>query len=911
VESTLFLDNKPNNKRIVMKKDRILGTVAAVILTALTSFGQASEQTTTAGGTQLTQPPTKPPAVGNPGLGAIFDQKENGLALQANTPIPTASEVLAKIIADSEQAKTPIPLDIYPPHYLDRLKEMGDQPAYTREQFDRGASALKAGDKANMVLVDPTFLMGSPSSEAERHSNEGPQHTVVLTYSYYISQYEVTQGEYQQVMGSNPSRFTTTDYNGNPIPADLNRPVERVSWNDATAYCSALTTQAHTDGTIPAGWIYRLPTEAEWECSARAGTTTAFSFGTTIHGGMANFVDTVEYDSTIGSYGVTPTIAPLPRTTTVGSYMVNPFGFYDFEGNVAEWCCDYYDTYPSGTVIDPMGPTSGSTHVIRGGDWGDTGFFCRSAYRLSDPPTFSDVNLGFRVVLVPTTPEWKTAVTTTPTQPTYGSLPAKGSGKDSLVFITHGNIPWVDSPSSDTAWVDAAATDVQTYLSSHSLNNWQVDAYKWIDKANQLDLLSRVDPVYAADKSVSNAKMEGKAVGDNIVLQGWTHVHLVAHSAGAALIQAASERIKELSPGTVVHTTFLDPFVGSDFAGVANYGNGADWADNYFTRDLLTGGDMWQLTETPLNHAYNVEVTPLDPSKIGSTKFNSSASGLMGPCYKTVSSHGWPIDFYQHSITNEPSDYDGFGFPLSEEGGNWSYALTHYTPGNTPAQLLGTPDPTCTTDIQVTPPSYINTVPDFTQLPTLQSDTGTIQKYIDHLNLLTGSPAWLATVVTSTNPVNLLSFDAEFTSSTAAQGLLTVLWDAATIGTVDERIISSGIQHYEFRFQNAPANSTHVLGFRLDPFTNIQSTITLTNVVLNQVGVSQPFSLAITTNIVGGSSVYQLTGEAGFTYGIQASTNLIDWTLITSLGNTNGTVLFYDQDSTNYSTRFYRGVAPY
>ena len=115
-------------------------------------------------------------------------------------------------------------------------------------------------------------------------------------------------------------------------------------------------------------------------------------------------------------------------------------------------------------------------------------------------------------------------------------------------------------------------------------------------------------------------------------------------------------------------------------------------------------------------------------------------------------------------------------------------------------------------------------------------------------------------------------------------------------------------QHYTLSFPNAAANTSHVLGFHLDPFTNIQSTITLTNIVTGYVGVSQPFSLAITTNASNGLSVYQLTGQPA-NYTVQASTNFADWTDIAILANTNGAVNFVDQNSTNYPYRFYRAAA--
>ncbi len=114
-----------------------------------------------------------------------------------------------------------------------------------------------------------------------------------------------------------------------------------------------------------------------------------------------------------------------------------------------------------------------------------------------------------------------------------------------------------------------------------------------------------------------------------------------------------------------------------------------------------------------------------------------------------------------------------------------------------------------------------------------------------------------------------------------------------------------------FTFQNATANSSHVLGFRLDPFTNAPSSVIVTNVALGQVGVSRPFMLSVTTNIFNELKVYQLNGQPGFNYIVQASTNLVDWATIAVLVNTNGTVSFVDSDSANYNQRFYRVVTPF
>src|SRR5262249_54881978 len=122
----------------------------------------------------------------------------------------------------------------------------------------------------NMVFIAPTtFTMGSPSTELDRDSNEGPQTIVTLTRGFWIGKYEVTQGEYLSVMNTNPSQF----------PGAPTRPIPSVSWPDATNYCAKLTERELAAGRIPAGSRYRLPTEAEWECAARSGTTTRFSYG--------------------------------------------------------------------------------------------------------------------------------------------------------------------------------------------------------------------------------------------------------------------------------------------------------------------------------------------------------------------------------------------------------------------------------------------------------------------------------------------------------------------------------------------------------------------------------------------------------------------------------------------------------
>ncbi|MBI3869181.1 MAG: formylglycine-generating enzyme family protein [Verrucomicrobia bacterium] len=256
-----------------------------------------------------------------------------------------------------------------------------------------------------MVFIPQgTFVMGSPASEKERDSAE-TQHAVILTKGFWMGQREVTQGEFLSVIGSNRSYFKNgvnalSPGTGGKVTNELRHPVEQVSWIDATNYCGKLTQRDRAAGVIPVDYAYRLPTEAEWEYACRGGTTNAFSFGTAIRQGMANFYTLQEYDSAVGSQSK-PGNVPIYRTIEVGSYAPNAFGLYDMHGNVWEWCSDWYGNYPTGVVTDPVGPTSGDGRVIRGGHWGYSGRDCRAARRYDYNPDIRGHSVGFRVVLAP------------------------------------------------------------------------------------------------------------------------------------------------------------------------------------------------------------------------------------------------------------------------------------------------------------------------------------------------------------------------------------------------------------------------------------------------------------------------------------------------------------------------------
>ena len=215
------------------------------------------------------------------------------------------------------------------------------------------------------------FTMGSPGSEEERRTHE-TQHEVVLSQGFFIAETECTQGQWEMLMGSNPSNFK-----------GANRPVEQVSWSDAVEYCRKLTVKQRGEGLLPVGWAWRLPTESEWEYAARGGTT----------GARYAELDAIAWHG--GNSG--------NQTHPVKQKVANAWGLYDIMGNVWEWCSDWYGDYPSGSVTDPTGPSSGSSRVERvqrGGSWRTRGAWsARSAGRFSDRPDAGDVARGFRPAL--------------------------------------------------------------------------------------------------------------------------------------------------------------------------------------------------------------------------------------------------------------------------------------------------------------------------------------------------------------------------------------------------------------------------------------------------------------------------------------------------------------------------------
>jgi formylglycine-generating enzyme required for sulfatase activity len=235
-------------------------------------------------------------------------------------------------------------------------------------------SESKAGEAVTnsigmkLVWILPgTFQMGGN----DVFGAEKPIHTVKISKGFYMGVHEVTQGQYQLVMGTNPSKFKGS-----------NLPVEQVTWNDAVEFCKKLSQKE--------GKTYRLPTEAEWEYACRAGTTTKYSFG--------------DSESHVGEYAWYGWGGNSnSKTHPVGTKKPNAWGLYDMHGNVFEWCQDWYasDWYSKGPAENPLNEGYGDRkyRVLRGGSWNGHPVYCQSGGRTMDLPDIRYDGYGFRVVL--------------------------------------------------------------------------------------------------------------------------------------------------------------------------------------------------------------------------------------------------------------------------------------------------------------------------------------------------------------------------------------------------------------------------------------------------------------------------------------------------------------------------------
>ena len=216
------------------------------------------------------------------------------------------------------------------------------------------------------------FTMGSPKTEVGRDENE-VQHRVTISKGFWLGKTEVTQRQYETIMGDNPSNFKSSGPDA---------PVEQVSWSEAMEFCQKLTVKERSMGGLPGGYVYRLPTEAQWEYACRAGTQGS-------HGGDLNAIAWYSDNSAFKTY-------------PVRQKQANDWGLYDMHGNVWEWCYDWSGAYSLNNVIDPVGPNTGSGRINRGGSFGFNARLCRSAGRYWNWPYLRSSDLGFRVALIPT-----------------------------------------------------------------------------------------------------------------------------------------------------------------------------------------------------------------------------------------------------------------------------------------------------------------------------------------------------------------------------------------------------------------------------------------------------------------------------------------------------------------------------
>ena len=285
-------------------------------------------------------------------------------------------------------------------------KESSSTVVFAWKKAEPARDNLSVGSDGLVRLPAGSFAMGGGYGASTKPVHE------VLVSAFSIGKYEVTQGEWTSIMGSNPSKFK----------GDNRLPVEQVSWYECLVYCNkrsakegllpcyAIAGSSDTKrwGPAPSGvsptWNavtcdfsangYRLPTEAEWEYACRAGTTTATAFGDMLASTQANFVGYQPYK--ISTKGPN-----LKKTSIVGGYSPNPWGLFDMHGNVWEWCWDWFGEYSAEAQNDPTGPSLGGGRIERGGSWSSGGENCLSGFRLFASPDLKLSGAGFRLARRP------------------------------------------------------------------------------------------------------------------------------------------------------------------------------------------------------------------------------------------------------------------------------------------------------------------------------------------------------------------------------------------------------------------------------------------------------------------------------------------------------------------------------
>ena len=483
---------------------------------------------------------------------------------------------------------------------------------------------------------------------------------------------------------------------------------------------------------------------------------------------------------------------------------------------------------------------------------------------------------------------------TQPSQQVCPSAPSPSS-QDSLVVVTHGFLLSLTGPPPMPAWVTTLANYIQADAPS-----WSVTALDWRDAAWGIN----------PELALTTGGIVGSLYGQQLAQKQWQRVHLIGHSAGSAVIQAIADQLRSSPSPPVIQMTLLDPYLGMFLEESGVYGQNANWADCYFTQDW-TGG----FTSGNLSHAYNVDVDWADPNR-WLVDYGSSQVAF--------STHEYSQDFYIKSVTNIDPQWCGkdYGFRLSAEGGGEANQASHLVGnGGNPTVLCGPPGtiPTPNKPLTVIGVSLENAAHAVSQFgATLLGDTGAwLSSVSSNIHpkdggggTATNGPAWLAVALTITNAVNFVQFDAGFTDTNSAEGLLTVYLNTNQIGMVDERVAPPSLSTYRFALPATLTNGLYTLSFRLDVFTNAESSITLTNVATGFAGITQPISLEMLLMGSNNTPVLKLTAAPGYNYLVQSSTNLVDWVPSALLVNTNGAVLYADPAMTNSNARYYRALLP-
>ena len=533
------------------------------------------------------------------------------------------------------------------------------------------------------------------------------------------------------------------------------------------------------------------------------------------------------------------------------------------------------------------------------------------------------------------------------------SFPQAPAGTDSLVLITHGRIdPEEPEDSPSSAWIEAMKSKIQ---GAGLPSNWAVLTYHWEDDATTSKLQ------LADGLLLALAYKHGAHVGNELILQGlsrpggkWQHIHFIAHSAGSGLIETASRIVKAgvSQSAPTIHTTFLDPFTGTRDGNRTFYGGNSNWSDNYFSFSPDTWDDktfFGQRTYGPMAHSHNVDVTWLDPDLGEEIEIhaasqyspNSTPATLLPASIFRYSTHGWPIEFYQNTIPpiapDRPAAHGNYGFPLSKEAGGSANDASHPRP-NSPIPKPG--GPSGITEISTgTTPVTIDTTTAFSTIPYARSQTGTIQVNATGFTAITsaplpspappeeantsnqppvaappppvGAPAWISIPVDVTGTVSFVTFNAEFTSQPGANGLLTVYWNDVEIGRIEEQVALSGMQSYTFDVPSVFFDRNNSLGFRLDQFSGVQSSISVSNVATGFGGLPTAPKLKIETVTGIPTPVLTVTGTQNFTYLIETSPDLVNWEPMAAVTlDTGMNAALTDPDATGLQLRFYRAVSP-